>query len=82
MAWMMTPRWPDFAFTFIIGISGVAIGSLLGLLVSPYSEVEEVRFSALAKALGVFFSGYALAKLDPLILWFISPTGSPAIICW
>ena len=73
MAWKMTPRWADFAFTFIVGITGIGIGSLLGLLASPYGKVEEVRFSAAAKAIGVLFSGYAVAKLDPVVVWLTSP---------
>ena len=30
-------------------------------------------FSGLAKAIGVFFSGYAVAKLDPLVVWLTAP---------
>jgi hypothetical protein len=71
--WEMLPSWKEFAFTFVVGISGVALGWLAGLLASPYSKAEESRFTAVSKAIGVFFSGYAVAKLEPIVGWLTSP---------
>lgn len=56
-----------FALTFLIGLSGVALGWLVGFLASPYSEVEERRFSKYAAAVAAFVSGYLLGKLEPTV---------------
>jgi threonine/homoserine/homoserine lactone efflux protein len=71
--WKMLPSWKEFAFTFVIGICGAALGWLVGLLASPYTKDEESRFTAMSKAISVFFSGYAVAKLEPIVGWLTSP---------
>ena len=57
-----------FHLTFMI--LGTTLGWIVGTIASPYrSEKEE--FSGIGKAISVFFSGYVLAKIDPLITEFL-----------
>src|SRR6516165_4218509 len=48
-------------------VVGTAVGWLLGLVVSPYSESEKTRFGGYARAFGVFASGYLVAKADKVL---------------
>jgi hypothetical protein len=57
-----------FHLTFMI--LGSALGWIVGTIASPYSSEKE-EFSAIVKAISVFISGYALAKIDPLITEFL-----------
>ena len=40
---------------------------VFGLLASPYGPKEGERFSKYASPISLFLSGYALAKIDPLL---------------
>ena len=54
-------------------VFGAVIGWIVGILSSPYGPSEEKRFSSLVKAVSVFISGYALAKIDPIITALARP---------
>lgn len=56
-------RW----LTLLAGTGGSAAGWATGIIVSPYDPAEEQQFRSLAKAVYAFATGYALAKLDPLL---------------
>ncbi len=60
-------RAQQYSLTVIIGITGVVLGWLVGLLVSPYEGNEVDRFAALATAATSFVSGYLVSKIDPAI---------------
>ena len=57
----------EFAFTLLIGTAGVVSGWLIGFLISPYTLIEEKRFSKLATAIIGFISGYVVSQIQPLI---------------
>lgn len=74
------------ALSFLVGDSHVAIslnlavlvfglsaGWVCGIFVSPYSEAEESRFSALSKAVAALGAGYLVGKLDRLIEMLFDP---------
>ena len=54
-------------------VMGATLGWIVGIFVSPYSEREKGQFTGIAKGVTVFFSGYALAKIDPIITATLSP---------
>jgi len=49
------------------------IGWILGTLAAPYTKKEETQFTAYAKAVSVFVSGYLVGKLDRLATDIFSP---------
>src|SRR5262249_46226834 len=55
-----------FAYSVVVGLTGIVIGWLIGVLVSPF-RWEESKFTDYGKALVTFVSGYVLSKIDPLI---------------
>jgi len=57
----------EFAYTFLVGLAGAAVGNILGLLASPYNRGEKTAFSDYAKALATFVTGFLLSKLDKLL---------------
>lgn len=61
-----------FAFSLLIGMSGVAVGWLIGFLSAPYSRSEQKRFSALATGLTGLVSGYLVGKVDPVITFLFA----------
>jgi hypothetical protein len=61
------------ALNLLIVVLGLALGWLLGILLSPYSGAEEKKFSEYAKAFGVFASGYLVAKVDKVIEALFQP---------
>lgn len=63
---------PSFAFSLLIGVSGVATGWLIGFLSAPYSTTEQQRFSALATGLTGLVSGYLVGKIDPLVTFLVT----------
>ncbi|MCI0513786.1 hypothetical protein L0128_11275 [candidate division KSB1 bacterium] len=62
------------ALNLLLVVFGLALGWLLGILVSPYSSREAKKCSEYAKVLGVFVSGYLVAKIDPVIAALFNPT--------
>ncbi len=54
-------------------ILGATTGWLVGTVVSPYTQEEEAKFSAYTKAITVFASGYAVAKIDKAIEVVFAP---------
>jgi len=58
---------PDFALTLLLGLFGVSLGWLVGLLASPYDDVEMRRFGQYAAVLSTFLTGYVAGKVDPVI---------------
>jgi hypothetical protein len=61
------------ALNLLVVVFGLALGWLLGILVSPYSTKEEQKFSEYAKVFGVFASGYLVAKTDQVIATLLHP---------
>ena len=57
----------------LIVVLGLALGWLLGMLLSPYSDTEEKKFTEYAKAFGVFASGYLVGKVDKVIEALFQP---------
>jgi hypothetical protein len=57
----------EFAYTFLVGLGGAAVGNVLGLLASPYNRGEKTSFPDYAKALATFVTGFLLSKLDKLL---------------
>ena len=63
----------EFAFSFLVGVAGGAVGSLLGTLASPYSHGEKTAFSEYLKAIATFLSGFLLSKVDKLLVVVADP---------
>jgi len=61
------------SLNLLIVVLGLALGWLLGILLSPYSETEEKKFTEYAKAFGVFASGYLVGKVDKVIEALFQP---------
>jgi hypothetical protein len=57
-----------------VAAMGFAVGWLLGILLSPYSNNEQTRFTTYASAFGVFASGYLLGKTDKVLETILDPT--------
>lgn len=58
---------PGAWLTILVGLGGVASGWLLGFLASPYERQEGQRFAKYASLISLFLSGYAIAKIDPVL---------------
>jgi len=65
---------PGTWLTVLVGLSGIALGWLLGFLASPYGPEEDTRFAKYASLISLFLSGYALAKIDPVVNKVLSGT--------
>lgn len=53
-------------------ILGFALGWFTGIVATPYNQKEQSRFEIYTKAISLFLSGYALAKIDRVIEQLIS----------
>ncbi len=53
----------DFAYNVSAATFGLAMGWVLGIVISPGSEEEASEFSILTKAVSTFLTGYVLANL-------------------
>lgn len=62
------------SFSLLIVVLGLAIGWLLGIVVSPYTKEEKESFTEYAKALGLFVSGYLVGKIDKAVEAIFNPT--------
>lgn len=69
----ISPTEKDYILNISIIIVGTTIGWIVGILSSPYGEKEKEQFSTFVKGVTVFFSGYSLAKLDPIITTILKP---------
>jgi len=57
-----------FAISLLIGTSGVVIGWLIGLLLTPYTKREEKKFTVYTSGLTGLVSGYVFTKIiDPTL---------------
>ncbi len=54
-----------FALNVAVLLLGVSLGWVFGIFISPIGS-EKDEFSQYGKAVSVFFSGYLLAKIDPV----------------
>ncbi|GGN06722.1 hypothetical protein GCM10010967_47570 [Dyadobacter beijingensis] len=54
----------DVAKTVMICISGVALGWVSGILISPSSERESARFTKAGQVVSAFISGWLFTKID------------------
>jgi hypothetical protein len=61
------------SLNILIVILGLALGWLLGILLSPYDNAEDKKFTMYAKAFGVFASGYLVGKVDKFIEELFNP---------
>jgi len=61
------------SLNLLIVVLGLSIGWLFGILLSPYSETEEKKFTDYAKAFGVFASGYLIGKVDKVLEELLKP---------
>ena len=73
LCWIMSSSEQITAINLSILILSTAIGWLLAVVATPYDKQEQTRFETYTKAVGVFISGFALAKLDRVIDLLISP---------
>lgn len=49
---------------FLLLILGALIGTVLGILASPYSDGDKQQFAELGQAISAFLAGYVVSKLD------------------
>lgn len=61
------------ALNMAVLILGLSLGWMVGIIASPYDAAEQQQFSTMAKAVTVFFSGYAAGKVDALVTTLFSP---------
>jgi len=69
----ISPTEKDFILNLTIIIFGTTIGWIAGILSSPYGQKEKEQFTTIVKGVTVFLSGYAMAKLDPIITVILKP---------
>jgi hypothetical protein len=72
-AWLLGSSSQERALNITFIAVGIALGWMLGILASPYDKKEQLHFSELTKAMSVFVSGYALAKVGRLLDTLVSP---------
>jgi hypothetical protein len=53
--------------------TGVSIGWILGIVLSPYTQGEKTKFDSYVKAVAAFLSGYVVAHLNGLIEHMMKP---------
>ena len=70
----------EFALTLLLGITGVAFGWSIGFLISPYTTLEEKKFTKLSTAIIGFLSGYVFSKTEPLFSEFLQPAKLQSIL--
>jgi len=58
----------DFAYSVASGVFGVALGWVLGIVISPSGKDEASEFSLLTKAVSTFITGYVLGYVKDLKL--------------
>jgi|APAra7269096936_1048531.scaffolds.fasta_scaffold27951_2 hypothetical protein len=65
----------QYSLTVAILLAGGAFGWVIGIFISPLPKEGE-QFQAYAKAVAAGVSGYALAKIDPVLSELIKPPGA------
>ena len=69
----VSPDEKELVLHISVMVVGVTLGWIIGILTTPYGEKEKEHFSTIVKGVTVFFSGYALAKIDPIISTLLKP---------
>lgn len=73
LCFVVSSEWSDRTISLAVIGTAVAIGWLVGVVISPYDPKEQKQFSQYAKAVAAFGSGYLAAKMDKLIEKVLSP---------
>ena len=74
VAWLLSGGLNDkFAYSFLVGLAGMAVGHVLGFFASPYNQGEKTAFSDYGKAIAAFVTGFLLSKLDRLLEVVVDP---------
>lgn len=63
----------QYSLTVAIFLAGGAFGWVVGIFISPLPK-EGAQFQSYAKAVAAGMSGYALAKIDPILSELLKPT--------
>jgi hypothetical protein len=63
------------AITWAVLLAGGALGWVIGIFISPMPD-EKDQFQTYAKAIAAGISGYALAKIDPVISKLLEGTSA------
>ena len=65
--WLFSEKPAEFAYSFLVGLAGMAVGNILGFFASPYNKGEKTAFSEYGKAIAAFVTGFLLSKFDKLM---------------
>lgn len=61
-------------YTAVLGIAGVIFGWGVGFLLAPSTDFrKKVKINKAGISIIAFFAGYLLAKIDPVIFYFLNP---------
>src|SRR5687768_2331590 len=77
VVWLSSRTLAEFAYSFLVGLAGMAVGHVLGFFASPYNQGEKAAFSEYGKAIGAFVSGFLLSKLEKLLEVVTDPVNHP-----
>ena len=72
----------DVATNQLLFVLGIILGWLVGLLASPFTEIDREDFSALSKAIYAFLTGYLVSKLDRFLEKSLFADGKPVELVW
>ncbi|WP_233235048.1 hypothetical protein [Bordetella sp. LUAb4] len=61
------------ALNVLVVITGMTLGWAIGIVMTPYSQTEKLRFSGYTRAIGVFASGYLVGKIDAGVAALFNP---------
>lgn len=53
--------------SYLVVLVGSLIGWAAGMIFSPYTDKEELKFVSIGKAISAFVSGYLISKLDRVL---------------
>lgn len=73
LCFIVAPNRQSGAMALLIGIVGMLIGWMIAVALTPYSKEEKYQFSVYSKAIGVFASGYLVAKIDKVFEYLLDP---------
>lgn len=73
LGWRLSEAPQERYVTCVILIASVAVGWVVGMVLSPDSRTELNNFSALGKSISVFLTGYLAAKVDGVITGIFDP---------
>lgn len=57
----------------LVAITGMMLGWVIGVVITPYSTNEKSRFAVYARAFSVFLSGYLVGKIDAGVTALFNP---------